>query len=499
MSATAALVVAGALAGCGTTTYFAGRNLPPSGLRNRVLIAIQNPTAGVKGALNFVDAFYDTRYAYNNFNQTYSIAGFGGALPITIQNMPEQQIGAVFSPGNNSLTVIDYLKESSGGSPSGLHGLGYSSIFMTRNQSYVFGTSTTSGALTVVDNTANGASTELALPGAYRVSVNPGGSAVLVFVENSNYVYYPRKLSAQQTLSYSGGPTTWPKAAVDCEPRATPGWCLFQAQSPDATDATGNSYGAPLVFDRPMKAVFSSDGGTAYVLNCGPECGGNGASVSLMPVAPVIFLPGQGSGLLPTNTALSTACATAGRVNSCNIPIPSGASNALVASSTLYVVGQQMMPDGFWGGHMTVVDLLTNTVVPSTSTSPNPVSISDGTPGGVSRMLQADDSTLWIGMTKCTAGERFNNPTLYPGGYGCLTMYNTSTQTVTLIEPYIGDLTGIAAVTGLHKIYVAQGGQVYIYSTPDGTSISNQFVSVTGTAWDVAYMDGVVDDNNTVY
>jgi hypothetical protein len=70
---------------------------------------------------------------------------------------------------------------------------------------------------------------------------------------------------------------------------------------------------------------------------------------------------------------------------------------------------------------------------------------------------------------------------------------------VTLLEPYIGDLTGMTAVTSLHKIYVAQNGQVYIYSTKDGTSIDNQFVTVTGTAWDVAYMDANLDDDNTVY
>jgi hypothetical protein len=40
---------------------------------------------------------------------------------------------------------------------------------------------------------------------------------------------------------------------------------------------------------------------------------------------------------------------------------------------------------------------------------------------------------------------------------------------------------------------------VYIYSTKDGTSIDNQFVTVTGTAWDVAYMDANLDDDNTVY
>ena len=43
------------------------------------------------------------------------------------------------------------------------------------------------------------------------------------------------------------------------------------------------------------------------------------------------------------------------------------------------------------------------------------------------RMLQADDNTLWIGMTKCDQGERINNNQ----PYGCLTMYNTSSGKVT--------------------------------------------------------------------
>ena len=30
---------------------------------------------------------------------------------------------------------------------------------------------------------------------------------------------------------------------------------------------------------------------------------------------------------------------------------------------------------------------------------------------------------------------------------------------------------------------------MYIYSTMDGTAIDNQYVTVTGTAYDVAYMD----------
>jgi hypothetical protein len=481
------VAVAAALAGCGSTTYFAGRTLPPSGLTNRVLIAIQNPGAFTKGALQFVDAYYDVRHSANDKIGSFSISGFSGALPTTIQNMPEEEQGAVYGSGDGSLTLINYQKESTGGNGTGLNGLS-ASIFVTRNGSYTFAASQSSHVYTVLDRT-NGGSYPFSLPGVYRTSVNPGGSVALAFVQDSNYAYYPRKLTTAQSVNFSGGPTTWPKAAVDCEPLNAPGWCLFQAQSPDHLDATGNYYGAPLEFDRPIKAVFSADGGTAYVLNCGPECGGQKASVSILPVGPMIFLTGQQSGLLPCNAAPCTNASTSPIVN---IPVPGGASNALVDSSTLYVVGQKLMPDGFFGGHLTLVNMASNTAY-------KPVPISDGQPGAVSRMLLADDNTLWIGMSKCTNGERFNNPAAYPSGYGCLTMFNTANNTVTMLEPYIGDATGIAAVTGLHKIYTAEGGQVYIYSTVDGSSIDNQYVTVTGTAYDVAYMDAPSDGDNTVY
>lgn len=493
MSAAAALVVAAALAGCGGTTYFAGRNLPPSGLTNRVLIAIQNTDIATKGALEIVDAYYDIRGGFNGKPTTFSISGFSGALPISIQNMPEEQLGAVYGSGDGSFTPVNYATEATSGTVAGLNGPS-SSIFITRNQTYVFAANQSAHMFTVV-NKQTSVSYGLSLPGIYRLSMNPGGSAVLAFVQNSNYAYYPVQLTPAQTINYSGGPTTWPKAAVDCEPLNVPAWCLFQAQSPDNVDATGHYYGAPLTFDRPVKAVFSADGGTAYVLNCGPECGGSNASVSLLPVAPMIYLTGQASGLLPCNAA---PCLNSQTTPIVNIPIPGGASNALVDSSTLYVVGQQPVQvsgQTLYAGNMTVVNLLNNAVVPSTSAVPNPVAISDGAPGAVSRMLLADNNTLWIGMTKCTNGVRA--ATGEP--YGCLTMVNTTNNTVTLLEPYMGDATGIAAVTGLNKIYVAQGGQVYIYSTVDGSTIDNQYVTVTGTAYDVAYMDAPTDGDNTVY
>jgi hypothetical protein len=479
ISAAAAFAAAAALAGCGTESYFAGRNLPPSKLTNRVLIAVQNASSFTKGSLTFVDAFYDIRSGFNGVPASFSIGGFSGALPVTIQNMPEQQLGAVYGSGDGSFSIVSYAKENTSQTQSGLNGLS-SSIFITRNQNYTFAASQQAHVLTILDHTTGGG-IPLNLPGIYRVSVNPGGSVALAFVQNSNYVYYPIKLSAAQITNFSGGPTHWPKAAVDCEPLNAPTWCLFQAQSPDHTDAAGYNYGAPLTFDRPIKAVFSSDGGTAYLLNCGPECGGKNASITSLPIAPMIFLIGEQSGTLPTAAALPNS----------TLLLPGGASNALVDVSTMYVVGQQpqqIQGQTLFAGNLTVVNL-------SSYTAGSPIAISDGEPGAASRMLEADDSTLWIAMSKCNLGARA--ATGQP--YGCLTMFNTSTDTVTLIEPYIGDATGIAAVTGLHKIYTAEGGQVYIFSTTDGTSINNQFVTVTGTAYDVAYMDGLTDANNTVY
>ncbi len=237
--------------------------------------------------------------------------------------MPEEQFGAVYGAGDGSLTLASYASEKTSGTVSGLNGLS-SSIFITRNGAFVFAASQSSHQFTIV-NQAGGSSIGLSLPDVYRVSVNPGGSVALAFVQNSNYVYYPRELTAAQTLTYSGGPSTWPKAAVDCEPQSAPCWCLFQMQSPDNIDSTGNYYGAPLTFDRPVKAVFSSDGSTAYILSCGPECGGDTAAYTRVPDCAHDLSAGPVVGLLPTTSALASA----------TVPIPGGASNALVDGTTM--------------------------------------------------------------------------------------------------------------------------------------------------------------------
>ncbi len=463
-SALAALVTAGILAGCGNNYYFAGRVLPPSALANRVLIAVQNPSPSTRGFLQFVDGFYDIRQNYKDTIPSFSISGYSGALPVTIQNLPEEQLGVVYGAGDGSFTLIDYNKENARGAAASI-GTPSSSIFMSRNQAWVVAATQLTRTITIFDKSAN-RNYSLGLPGVNRVSINPGGSVIFAFVENSNLVYYPRKLQASEITQYSGGPAHWPVNAVDCEPQNLPGMCLFQIG-----DSSGKAY---TYFDRPTKAMFSSDGSQAYILNCGPECGGTSSGVTVLPTAPFIIYSGQQSGSVPAAPT--------------TIPIPGGASNALLSSQTLYVTGEQLQPDGLFSGNLTVVNLANNA-------AGSPISISDSAPGQRTRMIMADDNTLWIGGIRCTQGERF--ATGQP--FGCLTMFNTATNSVSMILPFQGDLTGIASLTGLHKIYIAEGGQVYIYSTKDGHAINNFYVTVTGTAYDVAYMDAITDANNTVY
>ncbi|MBV8770803.1 MAG: hypothetical protein JO166_00540, partial [Deltaproteobacteria bacterium] len=153
-----------------------------------------------------------------------------------------------------------------------------------------------------------------------------------------------------------------------------------------------------------------------------------------------------------------------------------GATVAIGDGNTLYVAGSQLQPDGLFAGRLSVVNLLSNTVSAT-------YNISDGMHGV---MRFADDNTLWIGSTLCATGE--SNKGLTQPTNGCLTLFNRSTNGV-LVEPYLGDLTGIADIVGYHKVYVAEGGQVYRYNTPDGANPAVPNIFVGGTAVDVAYMD----------
>jgi hypothetical protein len=452
------VAVSFAVLGCGKNYYFAGRTLPPSGLTQRVLVAVDNPA----GSLQFMDAYYDIRHPYNNPNGEFSIGGYSGSNPVTIQNMPEEQTGLVYASGDGSLASISYAqeKQSSNVISSGTIS---TSIFGSRKQDYFAAADQNSHAMMVYD-VSIGSQLLLNVPGIYRISMNPNATLVLGFVQNSNTVYSLVKLTPAQQTQYST-PSQWQGTFQDCEPQTLPKYCVIPVADPNHE------------FNQPIKAIFSADGQNIYVLNCGAECGGTQSGIVTIPLPSTAF-NGNPSG--PAGLNLQ-----AGAV----LSVPGGATNALQNGSTLYVAGQQLQSDGLLAGNLSIVNLANYTVT-------GQYAISDGTHN---KMLFADDNTLWIGSVQCQSGERFaENNAGQNVQFGCLTRFDTSNNSAT-VDRYIGDLTGIADVEGLHKVYVGEGGQVHIYRTTDFAELDNSQVTVTGTVSDVAYMDGTSDGNNTTY
>ncbi len=144
----------------------------------------------------------------------------------------------------------------------------------------------------------------------------------------------------------------------------------------------------------------------------------------------------------------------------------------------------------------------------STLVPGSPISISDG---NHTKLLFADDNTLWIGSQFCATGERAK----LGQNYNCLTRFDLGTQTAQIypnVTPggsatvpypnanqnqyYYGDLTGLCWVQNQHKIYTAYGGQIHAFNTADGSEINNVNIIVQGTALDVAYMDAITNAAN---
>ena len=453
---------------------FANRPIPPSLLANRVMVGLT--INGAQGSLAILDAKRDIRSNIQNTIKTFAISGYAGGYPSRIFNFPEEVRGYVFSDSDGSLANIDYSKESSGGN-AGTFAPKSTGLGIPQSFTVFVAAVQTAGLLEVIDN-LTGKSYALNLPNAYQVAVNPGGTIALAMVRNSNTLYRVLKLNSNQAP---------PPGAVDCQPLVLPVYCVVPV--PDSPKSPS--------FDRPVSAYFSLDGSTVYVLNCGAECGGVTSSISVLQTTPLNI------NVIPTSTPYPSPVLT-------NIPVPGGATAALSDGTTLYVSGQQLMPDGLFAGFLSTISLATNAVT-------GKYSISDG---NHSKMLFADDNTLWIGSQYCATGERAHQASLgittQAANYNCLTRFDLGTRTpsiVPFVTPgsttatvpypngdsnlyYYGSLTGLCWVQNLHKVYTAYGGQVHAFNTTDGSEIDNNLITVQGTALDVAYMDAVTDNDN---
>jgi len=221
-------------------------------------------------------------------------------------------------------------------------------------------------------------------------------------------------------------------------------------------------------FDSPVNAVFSADGTTAYVLNCGPQCGGTQASVQLLNMTTT---PPTVGALIPVN----------------------GATVALLSGSTLYVAGKGTTTGPLCASipsaaataatYCGTLDLVNLTTLQDPNYN-NPAAEIAITDGYHDRMDLSVNGQLFIGASGCTNVGDVSDP--QGEVRGCLSIYNT-TNTSVVIPPDNGDVTGLQGFTSRQAEYVAEGGNLRVYDTATDSLLLTDYIE-TGTILITGYI-----------
>jgi hypothetical protein len=336
-----------------------------------------------------------------------------------------------------------------------------------RGQTLVFsgsGPQFSDNQLSIVNNASDAVASHLTLPGMTEsFVVSPDSSAAYVAVPTAKVV--GQSPGIVEAISLSNGSITGvadvPAAhylSINNSGSRLLGFSDNSDQVAVITTsliANGNAVTYIGGFDRPVSAFFSSDDSTAYVLNCGAECGGTQASVQKLEMPPAQCQP-------------DGVCAP--------VPVPA-ASIALVSGSTMYLAGTPFSAGGgpsllcstgatttqaTYCGMLTTFDLNSMSV-----TNSAPIVITDGYHN---RMSMAANGQLFIGAHTCTEISTTTETR------GCLSVYNTLATKVgsvppggVLVPPENGDVTGLEPVAKRTVVYVvqgrgvSQGGSLFIY------------------------------------
>jgi hypothetical protein len=335
---------------------------------------------------------------------------------------------------DNVLTLINNATES-GAAAVSLNGMTQSFVVSPDSTTaYVavpavtIGQGQQPGALDLI-NLAIGTITEqVAIPAVTHLSISHSGNRILAFSQNSDFVTVV--------------------TPTDIQPGYVP----------------------PTVsgFNRPVQAFFSNDDTTAYVVNCGVECGGTSG------VGGTIAASVQ-----PLSLAVPPGAGTA-------VNIPAG-SVATIAGTTMYLAGTPVPPSPCTGqqtqattcGLVTVFDLPSMTV-----TNANPIIVTDGYHDHIA--LGANGQ-LFVGSYSCTEVIPPFPPPQGAEVRGCLSIYNTNTGSV-VITPANGDVTGLQPISNRYVVYLVQGGELRIYDTSTDKLQATQ-VDISGQAVDVVQVD----------
>lgn len=381
----------------------------PSKLQNRAFITNQ-----YSGNIQIVDSQNDTTAYYtvtnNNTGNTTPGGSPASAVNIVVGSSltwevlsPDDLETLVYNPLSNSLTFITNASESMNGSVN-LAGWASMAVYSPDSKNVYVPvpaapiTNSRPGAVQIISTASGTVSATIPVPSAQFAAISPNGNTLLVFAANSDTMYL---LNVSST-------------------------------SPSGVAIPG--------FSRPVNAFFSSDSNTAYILNCGPECGSTAGPPSVMK----FDVPSQ------TITA--------------RVPV-GGASVGLLKNTTLYVAGY---PGGSTGT-FDVVD-----VGSMTRSTPNPIVIGDG---NHTTMAISNNNKMYIGAVTCA------NVTV-----GCLSIVDLGKVAADPQPTPLGVVTGMQSIPSRNVMYVIQGGVLNIYDTTTGQLQSTQ-IAFRGALYGVVQVD----------
>jgi hypothetical protein len=409
------------------------------------------PSVGGAGSpgLNVVDALHDILSPF-----TIPLASLNASVtdPGVMTVSPERDRTLVSSPTDHKIGIINNSQNSVTSAVT-LAGSTESFFVWSDNKTAFAAEPSASvpglppGAVERIDLPTAKVTASIPIPGAHYIVPSPNGNAFLVFSDNSDTV----TLLSPSML----GTNTQSNAQVPCSTTQTAACTL------------------PGSFDRPVWAVFNASSTTAYVLNCGQQCGGAGSGACLSFTSCTTIIPLDMTQAPPlVGTSLAVPAATIG----------------LLQGNTLYVAGTPTSAaDNNCSGIKTAATTcgrLTQINVGSMTAS-TPLAITDGYHN---RMQMASNAQLFIGSRGCTSIN-------ISGGEirGCLTIVNTSSGNISassvIAPPDNGDVSGIAPIPNRTVVYVCEGGNLRIYdTTTDQLEIFQQPAiapSVVGQAVDV--------------
>jgi len=425
----AALVVASiALVSCGGGVHTA---TGPSKITTRVLASqsVTSPTASA--GLVLIDGEIDT-LARGGIS--------AGGSPGLMAMSPDRSVVLAFDSSTNRVYVANTKTEASTGSVQlpgpttslaiPLDGAGYAAVPTAPL------TGQPVGGVVAMNLTSGGITATIGVPNAQTVVSNATGTQLLVLSNDSDSVTVVSPL-----LLNTGNPVTV----------TVPG------------------------FDRPVSAVYSSDGSTAYILNCGAQCGGTQASVQILnlstnPPTPgaLVRVNGATVGFLSGSTLYVAGKGT--QTGPLCTSLPSAAPTAAQYCGTLDIVNLNTMQDPYYNNPATEIAI---------------------TDGYHDRIDMSSNGQLFVGSYRCTNVGNVNSP--QGEVRGCLSIYNTSTGAV-VIPPDNGDVTGLQSFATRYVEYVAEGGNLRVYDTTIDSLLLTSYIetgtiTITGQIIDVKAID----------